>query len=660
MYLFRTSFLLLLFGLMSMASPAFSETDSVSYYERALRQTQVEQTRATIFKKLAFYYWREGDFTNCVKYANKMLEIGEKGKDSARIGGAILFLAITSASEGHIDKALEYFIKAEKFLARNPNELGNIYLHKGNLFFYSHDFSHARPLYVKSAQLSGQAGNLKNEIAATMNIGNCYVSLDKPDSALLYYFKSLHLSSLQKDSSTYGIICMTIGDAYRVINRSMESKKFISISLRLAEKYKMTEYLPQMYFTLAGIEIGLKEFRAAKKHLLSGMRPSTFTRDMRNIMEFYKIESTTDSALGLKDSAIWDQHKYIAMSDSTHSKELFQRVAEMQTKFESDKKDNEIALLNKDKDLKAEKLKRQKFLTGLIVGGLLVFCCLSVILYRNYKAKARANQLLEVQKNEIERNRKLLAARNEKIEDSIQYAKRIQEAILPAELFTSSEVKDQFVYFMPKDIVSGDFYWRYRDGDNLFFAVVDCTGHGVPGAMMSMLGYDMLEYALVDRKLREPADILTAVNMQIIEKLYTSNPEGAKDGMDMTLCRLNLRSRVMTYSGAKNDVMLVSGNELRILAVDKNSIGFRGDTSFVQNTVSLRHGDSIYLFSDGYSDENGEATRKKYMSVRFRELLLSMRSLTFAEQKEKLHSELMMWKGNLQQRDDILIAGFRN
>jgi serine phosphatase RsbU (regulator of sigma subunit) len=659
MHLFRILFILFLFCLTSRTASAFQEVDSIAYYDHLLQQTEDEKARMKILLNLASCCWSGGAFEKGTTFGEEAVKIAEKRNDSLSMGDAYGYLGSICASEGNMSKALDYFIKAEKCVAKDPDRLAGLYLFKGNLFSSSGDWVQARKYYLKSASLSHQVGNVKRQISAVANIGGSYKQLNKPDSALLYFFKALHLSAAFSDSCTYGMICMAIGDSYITLDQKEESKKFAMISLRLAGKCNMKENLPYIYYNLASIEYGLKEFRPAKAHLGKAMIPSECTINIQNLMSFYGFFKTLDSALGLKDSAIWDQHKYIALSDSAHNKQLSQSFAEMQSKFDAEKRDGVISLLNKDKDLEAEKLKRQKFVTGLIVGGLLVFGCLSVFLYRNYKAKVRTNHLLEVQKNEIERNRKLLAARNEKIEDSILYAKRIQEAILPAELFTSSEVKDQFVYFMPKDIVSGDFYWRYRDGDDLFFAVVDCTGHGVPGAMMSMLGYDMLEYALVDRKLREPADILTAVNMQIIEKLYTSNPDGAKDGMDMTLCRLNLKSRVMTYSGAKNDVLLVSGNELQILPVDKNSIGFSADATFTQSSVSLKKDDKVYLFSDGYGDQNGEMTKKKYMSARFRSLLLSIAGLSFAEQKEKLHAELMEWKGNLQQRDDILVAGLK-
>jgi len=215
------------------------------------------------------------------------------------------------------------------------------------------------------------------------------------------------------------------------------------------------------------------------------------------------------------------------------------------------------------------------------------------------------------------------------------------------------------VLYLPKDIVSGDFYWRHQEGRELFFAAVDCTGHGVPGAMMSMLGYDLLEYAVKDKGLREPEEILHLLNRQIIEKLNGGNSDTSTDGMDLTLCRLNLDTLQLVYAGAKNDLFVISDNELQVLRVTKCAIGYSLQTVYTQATRSLKKNDEIFLLTDGYSDQKGGPQKKKFMLRKLKTLLMELSSLTCKDQQQKLLAEFEQWKGSAPQKDDILFVGFR-
>ena len=189
--------------------------------------------------------------------------------------------------------------------------------------------------------------------------------------------------------------------------------------------------------------------------------------------------------------------------------------------------------------------------------------------------------------------------------------------------------------------------------------MADCTGHGVPGAMMSMLGYDLLEHAVKDKGLKEPGEILSFMNSELIEKLYKSNPDGAKDGMDITLCRLNLNSKELSYSGAKNDLYVVSASGIEILSVDKHSIGYHNNAIYTQATHKLGSAVCVYLFTDGYCDQKGGFENKKYMKPRFKRLLQEIHALPCEEQKMKIEEAFLSWKSEHVQRDDILIVGLR-
>lgn len=248
------------------------------------------------------------------------------------------------------------------------------------------------------------------------------------------------------------------------------------------------------------------------------------------------------------------------------------------------------------------------------------------------------------------------------IKDSINYAKRIQQAILPLEQEVRKELPDHFIFFRPRDVVSGDFYWYYPKGDNIFFAAVDCTGHGVPGAFMSIIGNSLLHEIMNETQLTSTAQILNLLRDKLIMALRQTGADAeSKDGMDMVLCCFNKTSRTLTFSGANNPLYLISNGELHEFKSNKQPIGVYGDEMkpFTEKTITLNDGDLVYIFSDGYPDQFGGVKGKKYLYTRFKETLVEMQRLGMPEQYKHLETKFLEWKGENEQVDDVLVMGFR-
>ena len=265
------------------------------------------------------------------------------------------------------------------------------------------------------------------------------------------------------------------------------------------------------------------------------------------------------------------------------------------------------------------------------------------------------------QKEEIELKTKELEILFKQVTDSIHYAKRIQEAILPPNNLVKQILPESFVLYKPKDIVSGDFYWIDKKGDWSYFAAVDCTGHGVPGAFMSIVGYNLLKDILKNTDSIEPSVIMDKMNDGVANTLHTNTTSGkqTKDGMDMTLCALNYKTLELQFSGAFNPLYIVRNNELIQYKADKFPVGmFIGEKlAFTNHTIQLQKGDSIYIFSDGYADQFGGPKGKKFMAGNFRQLLLDVSKLPIERQKTTLNQTIEEWRGNLEQVDDMLIIG---
>lgn len=277
------------------------------------------------------------------------------------------------------------------------------------------------------------------------------------------------------------------------------------------------------------------------------------------------------------------------------------------------------------------------------------------------KVKERTEEVVR-QRDENERQRLKLEDLYKAVTASIRYAKRLQNSILPPKDVINSICPNSFVLYQPKDIVSGDFYWFEKTETVNLFAAVDCTGHGVPGAFMSLVGANGLNTSVREHNATQPAEILNHLNTFVSESLNKSREENQiRDGMDIALCSLNYDTLELNYAGANNPLYLIRDGEFKIIKADKFAVGsFEPETNkYTQHKVMLQKGDVIYLFSDGYADQFGGARGKKFLYNRFREHLLAVHKKEMNEQKEYLEKTMHEWQGSFEQVDDILVIGVR-
>jgi len=267
------------------------------------------------------------------------------------------------------------------------------------------------------------------------------------------------------------------------------------------------------------------------------------------------------------------------------------------------------------------------------------------------------------EKERIEKLKEQIEYRHKEIIDSVHYAKKIQQAILPSQELISSFLPDSFVFFKPKNIVSGDFYWGHRiDQNQVLFASVDCTGHGVPGAFMSIMGYNLLEQVVLEHKLIEPALILSELSKSVVKSLKQTHELGSvKDGMDIALCKIDYNNLELEYAGAHNSLYLIRNGAITETKADRKSIGISLSKSdqFINHKIKLEKGDCLYIFSDGYADQKGGPQNIKFFYQPFRELLIAIHQLSMEEQKEQLEKVISDWKGDRGQIDDMLVIGVR-
>jgi serine phosphatase RsbU (regulator of sigma subunit) len=299
-------------------------------------------------------------------------------------------------------------------------------------------------------------------------------------------------------------------------------------------------------------------------------------------------------------------------------------------------------------DFMDDKIKRFSFYLNVGSNIFLIFC---VVLY--FKNTTEEHEKVIISKNEE------IAQKNKDITDSIHYAQRIQNAILPRDKVLREMLPEHFVLYRPKDIVAGDFYWAQRSGPHVFFAAADCTGHGVPGALVSVVCHDALNRSIFEFGLSDPAEIMNKTRSLVIE-LFGNSEENIRDGMDISLCSMDTATGNLRWAGANNPLWIFRGNELIECKPDKQHIGLSEQMKpFTSTLPGVRKNDMLYLFTDGFYDQFGGSEGKKFKRSKLKDTLLKIHSLSIQEQKKMLEKSFMDWKGNLEQVDDVLIIGVR-
>lgn len=376
--------------------------------------------------------------------------------------------------------------------------------------------------------------------------------------------------------------------------------------------------------------------------------------DMAKLLNELKLSKYEDTAvIENKEKEVYIERKQLEYAqkravtneDKLKIVKAHQLLNEKEEQIELAK--NEIVKAKKIIELQQLENQTKNYLLVLSFSLITLFLILLFVLIKNNKERKRINLLLE--------------EKNKEVIDSIKYAQRIQNAILPPQSIISKNLKQNFILFKPKDIVSGDFYWIENINNCTFFAVVDCTGHGVPGAFMSIIAFNALNQAVNEYKLRKPADILNQVNIEISKTLHQTENIDVEDGMDISLCMLNTDTKELEFAGAHHTLNIVSNGELTTIKSDKFSIGSQKgkDKKFQNHCFKLKKDDFIYIFSDGYADQFGGAKERKFMYKNLRSLLLKNHKKDILLQKQILNDEFYAWKGNLEQVDDICIMGIK-
>ncbi len=495
--------------------------------------------------------------------------------------------------------------------------------------------------YNKAIEYSKQVLD-KNKIAhnkfgisnSLLNLGKIYYKINKYDTALYYLKETLEQKKALNDSLDLASTMRFLGKIYLNKANNRIAKNYLSNSLEIAIKQNLKEDIKESHLSLSEFYIVDKQYKKAIEHFKA----------------------------------------YSELKDELNS----QKINELELQYKFDKKQKQIEFEQEKREVEQKlKLQRQKLYTSIFIAGFILMLVLALYIYRNYKKKKQINFILRQQKEEIEAQRDEIEAQRDMateqrdkiiiqkniITDSIEYARRIQNAILPQEKYINSILDKYFILNKPQNIVSGDFYWLSQKDNKIIIVVADCTGHGVPGAFMSMLGVSFLNEIVNKDNASQANEILELLRKRVIETLHqTYGILGSKDGMDIAVCIIDKNNMSLQYSGAHNPIYLINNNKLLEYKADKMPIGIHAIKvvkAFTNNEIKIRKGDMLYLFSDGYTDQFGGEKGLRFRQASFKKVLLEIHKKNPEEQKLILDQTLKNWQGDYKQIDDIMILGLQ-
>lgn len=591
--------------------------------------------KASAISNKGFVYEDFGDVPKAIEHYSEALKIQEQIEDFEGVANTFINLGVVYEYQENFDKALEFYNKAYDIQYKINDKRGAAFSlnNIGGLYENKKEYEKALKFHVKSLKLREELGNKKDISQSLNNIGANYYFLHQSDRALEYYEKAFKLRE-------------EIGDRAGLCNSYENFAKIYSEQNQLlkAESY------------------GLKSLEIAKElHF-----PEVIKSSAEVLYLIYKKMNRTDRALSMHEL-------FMIMKDSIRNDDTKKASLKSQLKYEYDKKMvADSVRVQEEKKVISAQLKVEKTKGYALYGGLALVIVFSLFVFNRFKISQKQKIIIQNQKHIVEE-------KHREITDSINYAERIQRSFLASQQLLNENLKDYFVLFKPKDIVSGDFYWASKlvssSGVESFALVTaDSTGHGVPGAIMSLLNTTSLESAIKDG-FTEPSDILNATRKTIIERLKKDgSAEGGKDGMDCSLCLYDFENKKLTIAAAHNPVWIIrfhssfekggrSMGDVEVIEIkaDKMPVGKhdRQEVSFTQREIQLQAGDVIYTLTDGFPDQFGGEKGKKFMNKNLRELLAANAHLPMQAQKELLEITFKNWIGDMEQVDDVTIIGVR-
>lgn len=659
--------------------------------------TTTDTLRVQVLNQIAFAASQREPETS-FEYAKQALElakkIGYKRGESAALG----IIGTFYERFGDYALALEYKLQALRISeqinlrssqARSYNAIGILY-------FRQKRYDKALEYYQIALKLAEEQ-NLSEAVAVyLLNIGEVYQEMGQYDKAVEYQNKSLKISRLNPNMQDCVAFSLgIIGKCKLAEKRYKEALKNITESIRIFRAIEDYTSLAEYLIEIAKVYKYLQNYSRAIEHLQEAITISKRLENKIFEKDAHAVLAEIHALQGNFEQAFNHQRKYLQLYESIFNENSVRRISQMQTIYETEKKQAQIELLTKDNQLREKEARIARRTNYLFIAISTMTIILLAVVYRSKIQQQKVNKLL-IQKNEeiaiknaaleqqkekilaqsnlLEEQNKLLSLQNEEINShrnaitaSITYALRIQMALLPAEEQFKKTFSDYFIFYRPRDIVSGDFYYlatvqdKQTHTEKIVLAAIDCTGHGVPGALMSMIGSTILTQIIDLQGITSPSQILSELHDKVRTLLRQDSTDN-RDGMDVALCVVDKQMGILQFAGAGSDLYIFSHGVLDTIRGGRQGIGgyqTRQQLIFTEHIVNIQSSMRFYLTTDGFRDQFGGLTPKKFSSQRFKEMLLNIQHEPLSKQMQLVAQTFDMWKGTQPQTDDVLLIGWQ-
>jgi serine phosphatase RsbU (regulator of sigma subunit)/Tfp pilus assembly protein PilF len=649
---------------------------SIDSLKNCLKPTLKDTAKATIYYQLGYAYFEtDGSLDSSKVYFTKALELYKKNNNNKYICKALIGRGLINREKGLYNEGLKDHIDAIDIAEKLKDSTLLTSCYNGLAIIHSiqSDFKNAFEYYQKAINIHKKQNNHKGLASIYNNLGLLFSAQNQSDSALYYFNSALDYNTLNNNLRGIATNCENIGLLFLEHDKNPE-KAIENFSKSLIIWRSMND-INSVAITLDYMCMALLEQKNYQKCVDTATLSLQLAKEAGNILyqrnSYEKLYIAHNKLANYKE-ALSNYISYIDHRDSLSNSDQIREFTELQLSYEFEKQTALKALEQEVKDIETnEKLSSQNKIIKLVIFSLFILLVLLFFIWRGFLRNKKARKKITLQSQ-------LLESRNKEITDSILYAKRIQSAILPPNRILHERLKDYFILYKPKDIVAGDFYWletttpippplKGAKGEVVFLAAADCTGHGVPGAMVSVVCNNGLNRSVREHGITDTGKILEKTREIIIQEFEKSDDE-VKDGMDISLCSLSVDDFInddfirMQWSGANNPLWIIRKESEIIEEIkgDKQPIGKHDDAKpFKTHIIHLQKGDTFYLFTDGYQDQFGGEKGKKFKASQLKELLISIASYSMNEQKRILDDTIEKWKGNLEQVDDICIIGVR-
>jgi serine phosphatase RsbU (regulator of sigma subunit)/Tfp pilus assembly protein PilF len=626
-----------------LASSRGDHVHALEYYEKSLKIREEQgdlEGVASSFNNIGFIYKNLGDIPKALEYYEESLKIREKMGEKAGIASTLVNLASIYADQGDEQKSLEYC--------------------------------------ARSLKLSEGINNKEMMTAALINMAVTYKGLGDTSKALEYFSRALSISEQAGYKDRIAFSLNNIGTIYLDRHDYKNAMDYFNKSLQTAEKSGSKRAIVLVLDNMANVFQQQKKYSTALAYADKSLRLSKEMGYPDCIRDVSRILVSIYKATGNYQKALESYETYVLMRDSVNNKKARESSIKSQLKYGYEKKAAADSVrVAAEKEVVDAQLRQEKTQRRALYGGLALVALFAVFMFNRFRVTRKQKKIIELKEQQtkeqnviITQQKHIVEEKHKEITDSINYAERIQRSFLATKELLDENLGEYFILFKPKDVVSGDFYWaasRASATQNLFYlCTADSTGHGVPGAIMSLLNITSIEGAIREGH-TSPADILNETRKTIIERLKKDgSAEGGKDGMDCSLCVFDFTNMKLYIAAANNPVWIVRKGEGVTPGVvevkpDKMPVGKhdKQQVSFARQEFDLQKGDVVYTLTDGFPDQFGGSNGKKFMSKNLRELLAANAHLPMQQQKELLESTFKNWISSLEQVDDVTVIGVR-